>query len=191
MRTQRGASMNIPMAIDHRAGLSAIVRDEARFRDWYDATLPRVHRYLAARCGGDDALAEELTQQTYIAAIRARHRFDGRSDVVTWLCAIGRNKLVDHYRRHGRDLQRHDRLVAQHRMRSDAPWRQHELRDAVETAMAILPSDQRLVLLLRHLDGLSVREIASLVGRSEKATESLLARARESFRRAYGGRTDA
>lgn len=183
--------MNVPMAIDHRAGLSAIVRDEARFRDWYDATLPRVHRYLAARCGGDDALAEELTQQTYIAAIRARHRFDGRSDVVTWLCAIGRNKLVDHYRRHERDERRHDRLVAELRLGEDSPWRAHETRDAVRAAMASLPAEQRLGLLFRYLDGLSVREVASVLGRSEKATESLLTRARANFRRAYGGQTDA
>lgn len=191
MRTQRGASMNVPMAIDHQAGLSAIVRDEARFRDWYDATLPRVHRYLAARCGGDDALAEELTQQTYVSAIRARHRFDERSDVVTWLCAIGRNKLVDHYRRHGREARRHDRLVAELRLGHDSAWRAHETRDAVQAAMAILPAEQRLGLLFHYLDGLSVREVASALGRSQKATESLLTRARANFRRAYGGQTDA
>ena len=42
-----------------------------------------------------------------------------------------------------------------------------------------------------YLDGLSVREVAAVLGRSEKATESLLTRARDSFRRAYGDRTDA
>jgi RNA polymerase sigma-70 factor (ECF subfamily) len=57
--------------------------------------------------------------------------------------------------------------------------------------MAQLPPDQRLALLFRHLDGMSVREVAAAIGRTEKATESLLARARESFRRAYGDRTDA
>lgn len=183
--------MTAPMAMELEPSLSAIVRDEARFRLWYDAVLPRVHRYLAARCGGDEALAEELTQQTFVEAIRHRDRFDGRSDVVTWLCAIGRNKLVDHYRRHGRDERRHDQLVADHRLRTDAPWHASETRDAVEAAMAMLPADQRLALLFRHLDGLSVREVAAAIGRSAKATESLLARARDNFRRAYGGRTDA
>jgi RNA polymerase sigma-70 factor (ECF subfamily) len=179
------------MAMASEQELAAIVRDESRFRDWYDATLPRVYRYLAARCAGDDALAEELTQQTFVDAIRHRDRFDGRSDVVTWLCAIGRNKLVDHYRRHGRDARRHERLISGHFEASDAPWRAAETREAVEAAMAQLPSDQRLALLFRYLDGLSVREVARAIGRSEKATESLLARGREGFRRAYGGRTDA
>ena len=183
--------MTAPMAIASRGDFAAVVRDEARFRDWYDATLPRIYRYLAARCAGDDALAEELTQQTFVEAIRQRHRFDGRSDVVTWMCAIGRNKLVDHYRRRGRDIRRHERLITDHPQAPDAPWHAVETRDAVETAMARLPSDQRIALLFRYLDGLSVRDVARAIGRSEKATESLLARGRESFRRAFGGRTDA
>ncbi len=183
--------MTAPMAIGSSDDFAAVVRDEAGFRDWYEATLPRVYRYLAARCAGDDALAEELTQQTFVEAIRQRHRYDGRSDVVTWMCAIGRNKLVDHYRRRGRDVRRHERLIADRPAAPDAPWRAAETRVAVEAAMAELASDQRIALLFRYLDGLSVRDVARAIGRTEKATESLLARGRESFRRAFGGRSDA
>lgn len=179
------------MAIATGRDLAAIVRDEVQFRDWYDATLPRVYRYLVARCGGDEALAEELTQQTFVEAIRHRERFDGRADVVTWLIAIARNRLVDHHRRHGRDARRHDRLIREHRDPTDAPWRAAEAREAVAAALAQLPPDQRLVLLFRYLDDLSVREVATAIGRSEKATESLIARAREGFRRAHGGLGDA
>lgn len=57
--------------------------------------------------------------------------------------------------------------------------------------MGQLPVDQRIALLFRYLDGMSVREVAHAIGRSEKATESLLARGREGFRRAFGGRIDA
>ncbi len=103
--------MTTPMVIASGSDLSAVVSDEERFRDWYDATLPQVYRYLAARCAGDDVLAEELTQQTFVEAVRHHDRFDGRADVVTWLCAIGRNKLVDHYRRNSRETRRHGRLI--------------------------------------------------------------------------------
>lgn len=183
--------MTVPMAIATGGDLAAIVSDEVRFRDWYDATLPRVYRYLAARCAGDLHLAEELTQQTFVEAIRHRDRFDGRSDVVTWLIAIARNRLVDHHRRHQREARRQDRLIREEHHGEDAPWRAAEARDAVEAAVAQLPADQRIALLFRYLDGMSVREVAATIGRSEKATESLIARAREGFRRAYGGQTDA
>jgi RNA polymerase sigma-70 factor (ECF subfamily) len=182
--------MTAAMAIASEGDLAAIVRDEGRFRDWYDVALPRVYRYLLARSAGDESLAEEITQQTFVEAIRNRHRFDGRADVITWLCAIGRNRLVDHYRRHGHEARRHERLIAEQHG-ADAAWRASETRDAVATAVAQLPPDQRLALLFRYLDGMSVREVAAAIGRSEKATESLLSRAREAFRRAYGGPIDA
>ena len=182
--------MNVPTTVGYRGSFAAIVADEGSFRAWYDETMPRVYRYLLARCG-DEALAEELTQQTFVDGVRRRDRFDGRSDVVTWLCAIGRNKLVDHYRRSSRAGRRHDRLVAEHQVDSDAPLRAVETREAVVAALDELPGDQRLALVFRHLDGMPVREVAATIGRSEKATESLLTRARENFRRAYGGQTDA
>lgn len=176
---------------ERAASLDAIVADETAFRDWYDDVLPRVYRYLFNRCGGDEGLAEELTQQTFVDAVRHRSRFDGRSDVVTWLCAIGRNRLVDHYRRRVRDAARHASLVAGADRAHHAPWLQRDIRMAVESALAVLPPDQRLALVFRYLDELSVREIAATLHRSESATESLLSRAREAFRRAYGDQTDA
>lgn len=172
-----------PVTWDQRASsLTALVNDESAFRDWYDRTLPRVYRYLLSRCSGDAALAEDLTQQTYIEAIRRADRFDGRSDVVTWLCAIGRNKLVDHYRRAGRDARRHSELSL---MPGRDAWHETETRDAVERALDHLAPDQRLALVFRYLDGLPVRDVAAALGRTESATESLLSRAREGFRRAY------
>jgi RNA polymerase sigma-70 factor (ECF subfamily) len=161
-----------------------LVQDPVAFRHWYDLVLPRVYRYLLARAG-DSGLAEELTQQTFVEAIRNRRKFDGRSDVVTWLCAIGRNKLVDHYRRSGRDADRQERL----RVVEGAPDHvaSFDERDAIRRALDQMPADQRLALVFRYLDQMSVRDVAAQLGRSEKAAESLLGRARESFRQAYGG----
>jgi len=183
--------MTAPMAFSAPTDLDALVRDEAAFRAWYDGAMPRVYRYLVLRCGGDHGLAEELTQQTFAEVIRRRDRFRGRADVVTWLIAIARNKLVDQYRRHGQEARRHGRLVDLHRTSVDPEWDRHEERDAIERALATLPPEQRLALLFRYLDDLPVRDVAAAIGRSEKATESLLVRARTTFRRAYGGRTDA
>jgi RNA polymerase sigma-70 factor, ECF subfamily len=183
--------MAAPMSLSAGTDLDALVRDEAAFRAWYDDAMPRVYRYLLSRCGGDHGLAEELTQQTFVEALRRRNRFSGRAEVVTWLIAIGRNKLVDHYRRGGRDARRHGQLTDLHRASVDPEWDRHEERDAIERALALLPPEQRLALLFRYLDDLPVRDVAAAIGRSEKATESLLVRARTTFRRAYGGRTDA
>src|SRR3954449_3738797 len=75
----------------------ALASDDA-FDRWYRRTVPRVYSYVLSRCGGDPGLAEALTQQTFVAAIDQRAAFDGRSEIVTWLCGIARHKLADHFR---------------------------------------------------------------------------------------------
>src|SRR5438445_13538350 len=125
MRTSLGAEL---------VSLNTIMADQAGFRDWYELALPRVYRYLLARCGGDPDLAEELTQQTFVEGVRRRRSFDGRSDAVTWLCGIGRHKLVDHYRRSGRDSQRQLRIVSPQSSGQSAVWSEHGLRSGREAA---------------------------------------------------------
>ncbi len=172
--------------------LSAAFADEAAFSAWYARALPRVYSFLASRCGGAGPLAEELTQQTFVEAVRRRHSFDGRSDVITWLCGIGRHKLADHYRRLEREERRRLQIVARMRLGEDAdPWYSGEERDAIDRALAALPASQRAVLIFHHLDGMNVAEIGRLLSRSESAVESLLVRARDNFRKSYEGRSDA
>lgn len=182
--TPQGAST------DSSVPFAALVADPVRFRTWYDDALPRVYRYLLTRCG-DESLAEEVTQEAFIEAVRARRRFEGRSDPVTWICTIGRNRLVDHVRRDRRNAVRQLRLVDARLDVETRAWATSDDREAVERSLAALLPDQRLALMLRYLDQLPVREIASLMHRSESATESVLSRAREAFRRAYEGQTDA
>lgn len=183
------ATMRSEVAIREQAiTLSDLVQDEAAFREWYDRTLPRVYRYLLARCGGEESLAEELTQQTFIEAVRHRSQFEGRSDVITWLCAIGRRKLVDHFRRVQREERRSLRLLEPFQVASGAAM---ETRGAVLAVLSQLPHDQRLALVYRYVDQLTVAEVAQVFGRSESAAESLLSRAREAFRVAYRDDGDA
>lgn len=166
--------------------LRAAFETEASFQAWYERTLPRVYAFLASRCGGSGDVAEELTQQTFVEAVRRRDSFDGRSDVVTWICAIGRHKLADHFRRLEREERRRMQLVASESSGEQVePWQGAERRQVVEAALSRIPVSQRAALVFRYLDGLSVREVAGALGRSESATESLLARARDSFERSY------
>jgi RNA polymerase sigma-70 factor (ECF subfamily) len=171
--------------------LASIFADESSFRAFYDRALPRVFGYLVNRVGSRD-VAEELTQQAFLEATRTRETYDGRSDPVVWLVGIARHKLADHFRLRDREERRHFRLVVREidaAQRAD-DWRSSDERDAILSALRQLPALQRAALVLRYADGLPVREVAERIGRSEGATESLLARARESFRRSYGEGTD-
>jgi RNA polymerase sigma-70 factor (ECF subfamily) len=177
---------------DRARELSEVWSDPDAFRAWYEGAVVKVYRYLFGRTGGDAALTEELTQQTFIQAVRSRDTFDGRADAVTWLCAIGRRKLTDHYRRLEREGRRHLRLVVREIAVSDqGPSIAHiEDRETVFAALRSLPAVQQAALVLHYVDGLTVREVAAELGRSEGAAESLLVRARERFRAAYGALSD-
>jgi RNA polymerase sigma-70 factor (ECF subfamily) len=151
----------------------------------FDETLPRLYGYFRARVGGDQSVAEELMQETYLAAARAlaadRVRVD---EPVGWLFGIARHKLIDHYRR--RELTE-DRRRDWDEEIDEIPGTDDDLdriadRDELITALAQLPAGQRLALVLHYADGLSVAETAIALDRSEHAVESLLARGRRSLR---------
>ncbi len=171
--------------------LADVLSSEIAFRAWYDRALPRVLGYVLRRCGSIE-LAEDVTQQAFLEAVRRPEHFRGEADPVTWLCAIARNKLADHFRREEREARRRMRLVvAEIEPRGDqAAWARRTQREEIEDAIRTLPPLQRGAFVFRYLDELSVREVARLIGKSEKATESLLARAKENFRRGYGEAND-
>ena len=178
-------------AVDRKAELASVFADPAAFRRWYDDAVIRVYGYLHGRCGGDADLAEELTQQTFIQAVRHWQTFDGRADSVTWLCSIARNKLIDHFRQIDRQQRRHLRLVVREiPMAGGAAHESVDDREAVLAALRDLPALHRAALVLRYVDDLSMREVAKTLGRSEAATESLIRRARERFRATYPGGSD-
>lgn len=168
---------------DRVRALAAAFADPVAFRRWYEAAVVRVFAYLHGRCGGDEGLAEELTQQTFIQAIERHSTFEGRSSDITWLCTIARNKLADHYRHVDREERRHLRLVVRELDLRDAETPTAlEDREFVLAALRRLPALQRAAVVLCYLDGLSVREAGKMMRRSEAATKSLLSRARERLR---------
>jgi RNA polymerase sigma-70 factor (ECF subfamily) len=180
-----------PGSAERRSELHAIFADERQFRPWYDVAARRVYAYLFGRCGGEASLAEELTQLTFIDALRHRDTYDGRADSITWLIAIGRNRFLDHLRREEREERRRLRIVVREIAadgRHEAAWRTHEDRDEIVRAMRLLPATQRAALILHHVDGLPVRDVALAMGRSQTAVESLLSRGRERFRTVYEDR---
>jgi RNA polymerase sigma-70 factor (ECF subfamily) len=150
----------------------------------YDAALPRVYGYLLPRCGSV-AVAEDLTAETFVAAVEAAGRGTVAEVNVAWLVGIARHKLADHWRRVGREERG---LVAAEAAGIDAlddPWDAWLDAEAAHAALARLPVPQRAALTLRYLDGLPVAEVAAHLGRTLHATETLLVRARAALRRVY------
>ncbi|MBB4910737.1 RNA polymerase sigma factor [Actinophytocola algeriensis] len=149
----------------------------------YEEALPHVYGYLLARCG-DRSLAEDLTAEAFLAAVVAVRGPAAPDPTVAWLIGVARHKLADHWRRLERE-QRGLRLIDSGTEHRDDPW--DETVDAIRarTVLAGLGPHHRAALTLRYVDGLPVGEVAALLGRTVHATEALLVRARNAFRRSY------
>ncbi len=147
----------------------------------YDHAIGDVYGYLVRRCESD-VVAEELTSETFLAAVDQVRRGPVESVTVAWLVGIARHKLVDHWRRLGRE-QRAFALVET----DDVSDHWDDTLDAIDamTTLAGLAPQHRSVLTLRYLDGLPVADVARYLDRTEGATEQLLMRAKRAFRVAH------
>lgn len=166
----------------------------AELLELYDAALASVYGYLRRRCGSDE-VAEDLTSETFLAAVDAVRR-DAVADLtIAWLVGVARHKLVDHWRRAERES-RKLALVESDPIAGGTErdgWDVELDRIVAEQAMADLGGHHRAALTLRYLDGLPVAEVAAHMGRTVGATEVLLVRARRAFRDRYeatAGSTD-
>lgn len=156
-----------------------------RLLQLYDEALPHVYGYLLARCG-DSGLAEDLTAESFLAAVHAVREPGAADPSIPWLIGVARHKLADHWRRIERE-QRGLRLLDSDRACADDPWDVVVDRIRAREALGRLGAHHRAALTLRYLDGLPVPEVARHLHRTVHATEALLVRARAAFRRVYEG----
>ena len=157
------------------------------FAAFYDATFDAVYRYLSRAVFGNRALAEDLTQETFAAVVVAVRNGSSGAHTLPWVIGVARHKLVDHYRHAAREERRLSLAWSSGIGQDDEQLDEFADVDSADLValMRELTPDHRLVLVLRYLDELSIEEIASEIGRSVHATESLLARARQALTRSY------
>jgi RNA polymerase sigma-70 factor, ECF subfamily len=148
----------------------------------YDRALPEVYGYLLDRCR-DRPTAEDLTSETFLAAVTAVQSPGGAEPSIPWLIGVARHKLADHWRRRARDDRLLDDLAD--RPTVDDPWDARISGLVAADVLERLGDHHRLALTLRYVDGLSVPECAAVLERTVHATEALLVRARIAFRKVY------
>lgn len=163
--------------------------DRRSFAQLYDEAMPQVYRYLLRGAAGSQALAEDLTQETFTAAIHEIDRGHGEVVSVAWLITVARHRLVDHYRRAERE-ERKLQLVASSTEADVEPAFEHLDGGLAADVLGTLPPAQRAAVVLRYLDDLTVADVAESLGKSVHATESLLARARSAIGRRLQERGD-
>jgi RNA polymerase sigma-70 factor (ECF subfamily) len=159
--------------------IQALVRLEpAAISAFYREFVDDVFAFACFRLGGHRADAEDVTQETFMTALRSVGSFGGRSSLRTWLFGIARNKAHERLRERGRgqplpDLEAVDL--------SEEVAQSEETAARVGAALAEIAPEYRRALEDKYVRGFSLAEIAQKRGRSVKATESLVVRARRAF----------
>ena len=157
----------------------------------FEVLVVKYQRRIAAlieRIVRNGAVAEELTQETFIKAYRALPQFRGESRFSTWLHTIARNTAVGHV---GSGQAQADRAAGSGEQPDDdigsagtSPSPEEELvsrqlYDTIQRAIAELPAPQREALLLREVEGLSYAEIAERLKTPLNTVRTWIFRARE------------
>ncbi len=170
--------------------VSALRRlDQQAWAETYDRYVTATYAFIAHLVAGDRVLAEELHQEAWMTAMSAIDQFaPEQGEFRAWLFGIARRRVAMHFRRsHVRatsqileetdgELSDDDQLLPADIMESV------ERADAVRAALTELDEPARDVLVNKYVDSLSVAEIADRIGKSPKAVESMLTRARNRLR---------
>lgn len=175
---------------------AALLGDPARWVDRYGDTLLG---FALSRIDRRE-LAEDLVQETFLSAWKARESYDGRAAFGTWLCSILRRKIADHYRREGRQAKDEGEEEAEFGslfnsrgkwLEISAPWKESpdelvqrsEFWAVFAGCLADLPAHLAEAFHLRELRQNSIEEICAAAGVTPKNLSVRLHRARLSLRR--------
>ncbi len=172
--------------------------DQGAFDEFFDGHFPGLYRFALARLHHDEDAAEEVAQATICKALTKLGTYRGEAALFTWLCTFCRHEISAVYKQSKRTARQVDLIEDTPEVRAaleslgsafegpEDAFDREEIGRLVQVALDQLPSHYGNALEWKYLEGLSVKAIAGKLKLSPKAVESLLTRAREAFRDAFG-----
>lgn len=170
-----------------------VAGDPKGLETFYQRYFTRLYRFVYYQVGGSHDDAQDVLQDALIAALKSLASYRGDSSLYSWLCGVAWNKAADFRRREYRMAQVEQRSIKDMRESGDldiAPSPDNDLlrqenKERVHETLQALPEHYRQVLVLKYAEGLPVEDIAHIMRRTFKSTESLLTRARSAFRDSF------
>lgn len=162
------------------------------FQVLYERHRGGLYRYFLRQSQRD--VAEELFQDVWARVIQARRRYRPDATFQTWLYTLARNRLIDYWRRQGRDPLAHSGNTEAPEDAGESgvlnPRRLADLRDCLEQLLQLvegLPARQREAFLLRHDAGMTLVEMAAVLDTGAETAKSRLRYAMERLRAGLPG----
>jgi len=158
-----------------------VAGDRLAARELYDAQAPRVYR-LAFRLTGDDELAKEHTQETFIRAFAQLHRFRGEAALSTWLHRVTLSVVSNAMRKVKRLREREADLDEASTIAALSRDADPDLKEKLTQAIDDLPEIYRTTFIMHDVEGYTHEEIANVLGVAEGTCKSRLSVARARLR---------
>jgi RNA polymerase sigma-70 factor (ECF subfamily) len=159
----------------------AAAGDDQAQRIIFNRYVDRVHR-LAYRIAGESHLAEDITQETFIRAFTRLSQFREAARFSTWLHSIAVSVALNVVRKQRKWWARETALDTASAVVASDQQIEPDLRDRVRSAVAALPEDQRVILVMHDVEGYTHDEIAECLSISAGACRMRLSRARGALR---------
>ena len=157
--------------------------NETQLMQIYWETIAPLYGYASRRCGGDRALAEDVTQEAWLRAVRVWRRKGVPDKPLAWLTTVARNLIVDQLRKAStlplESVSASDLLAA---VDQNAVSESAAITSVVTRALTRLSAAEARLLEAFHFEHVKVAQIAVAYGISERAVEGRLRRARERLR---------
>ena len=192
---------NVDHRGDHRFAMSNADLASAAAR-WVDDHGECLFRFALVRVRKPD-VAEDLVQETFLAAVRGYEKFGGRSSERSWLCGILKHKIVDHFRKLGRETSftdmeflsdefsdkfvsvgfwNHEKGPCDWKPEADEVMHRAEFWQTMRDCLAKLPQKVRDVFTMREMDDVPSKEICATLSISDSNLWVMLHRARMALR---------
>ena len=162
---------------------------------FYKSYSPKILSYLSKKLPRFED-AQELTNDVFLEAVDSLSLLQREENTSAWLYKIAHNKMVDFYRK--RKIKSillsqvpFLQIVANEINQPEFQFEKDKIRDRIELTLHNISEKYRKILILHYEEEISVKELAKIFNLSFKATESLLFRARQSFRLAYARSIDS
>ena len=188
-RQPLGQPPGIDSSMGDDVGLVAAVlrKDRKATAEFVNRYSDHIYGYVRSRLAPRYEQVEDLVQEIFLAAWENLGRFHATGSLQAWVMGIARHKVEDYYRERLRTGESFEDADSKQGMLKSIPnihqlLEQDQLRKNTQRVLAALPEHYRLALIWRYWEKASAREIALKTGKTEKAVERLLARARAEFR---------
>lgn len=134
--------------------------------DVYKQYAKSVYKFLLSKTFDSD-LAEELTQETFFQAVKSIHKFEGKSDIFTWLCSIAKNQLYSYFKKNNKEILNLDEALEIQTESLENVYFSDFNKLEILKILNKFQEPLKEVMYLRITGDLSFKEIGEILGKNE------------------------